>query len=97
MPSRRYTRAAVKTVRDGAAAGEGAAAQENMLVIMGEKGRSQLQRDMRDSIFATIAGARFWCWQAGSRPPLLVMPLAACSGRRLWIMAFDHAKQLAAC
>lgn len=54
--ARRYTRAAVKAVQDGAAAGEGAAAQENMLVVMGEKGRSQLQRDMRNSIFSTIAG-----------------------------------------
>lgn len=30
-------------------------ADNNMLVILGEKGRSQLQRDMRNSIYATIA------------------------------------------
>lgn len=34
---------------------------------MGEKGRSQLQRDMRDSIYATIAGA----WAVGEGLPLL--------------------------
>lgn len=30
---------------------------ESLLVVMGEKGRSQLQRDQREHIFATIAGA----------------------------------------
>ena len=28
----------------------------SLQVVMGEKGRSQLQRDMRESIYATIAG-----------------------------------------
>ena len=29
--------------------------KENQLIVVGEKGRSQLQRDMRDSIVATVA------------------------------------------
>ena len=29
--------------------------KENLLVVMGEKGRSQLQRDMREAIAATVA------------------------------------------
>ena len=40
---------------DGASAD---APQETLLVVMGEKGRSQLQRDMRSEIYATIAGGR---------------------------------------
>ena len=52
-PRCRYTRAAVKAVADGASAD---APQETLLVVMGEKGRSQLQRDMRSEIYATIAG-----------------------------------------
>lgn len=45
-------------MRDGLpAATEGAAPAEMLLVVMGEKGRSQLQRDMRESIYATVAGA----------------------------------------
>ena len=55
-PRCRYTRAAVKAVADGASAD---APQETLLVVMGEKGRSQLQRDMRAEIYATIAGG---CW-----------------------------------
>lgn len=42
----KYTRAAVK-----AESGED---KEHELFVMGEKGRSQLQRDMRDSIYATV-------------------------------------------
>jgi F-type H+-transporting ATPase subunit gamma len=49
----KYTRSTVKAVEDGSAGGE--TPSENMLVVMGEKGRSQLQRDMRESIYATIA------------------------------------------
>lgn len=45
-------------MRDGAAAADsGEAAPEMMLVVMGEKGRAQLQRDMRDNIYGTVAGA----------------------------------------
>ncbi|KAI3424192.1 hypothetical protein D9Q98_009548 [Chlorella vulgaris] len=52
----KYTRATVKAVRDGAAAADsGEAAPEMMLVVMGEKGRAQLQRDMRDNIYGTVA------------------------------------------
>lgn len=51
----RYTRAAVKAVADGASAD---APLEALLVVMGEKGRSQLQRDMRSSIYATVAGGQ---------------------------------------
>jgi len=40
-------------VADGASAD---APSEALLVVMGEKGRSQLQRDMRSSIYATVAG-----------------------------------------
>lgn len=36
---------------------------------MGEKGRSQLQRDMRESIYATIAGATRLYWE--TRTPIL--------------------------
>ncbi len=68
----------MKTVQDGAAGGEGAAAQENILVVMGEKGRSQLQRDMRSSIFATIAGA---LWPAAQ----VAGVLAAEGRRRCWV------------
>lgn len=58
----RYTRAAIKTVADGAT---GETPQEMLLVVMGEKGRSQLQRDMRESIYATIAGESCRvCWPA---------------------------------
>lgn len=42
----KYTRTAIKAASPD---------KENLLVIMGEKGRSQLQRDMRNDIFATIA------------------------------------------
>lgn len=49
-------------MEDGQAAAGGEGPAENMLVVMGEKGRSQLQRDMRDRIFATVAGARDEGW-----------------------------------
>jgi len=42
----KYTRAAIKTASPD---------KENLLIILGEKGRAQLQRDMRDNIFATVA------------------------------------------
>lgn len=48
----KYTRSTVKAVADAQAGDE---PSENLLVVMGEKGRSQLQRDMRESIYATIA------------------------------------------
>ncbi|PSC70627.1 ATP synthase subunit mitochondrial [Micractinium conductrix] len=48
----KYTRATVKAVNDGAPSEE---PSQTLLVVMGEKGRSQLQRDMRDSIYATVA------------------------------------------
>lgn len=48
----KYTRASVKAVADSAAAD---APSETLLVVMGEKGRSQLQRDMRNSIYASVA------------------------------------------
>lgn len=42
----KYTRVAMKVAAEG---------KDNHLVILGEKGRSQLQRDQRDIIYATIA------------------------------------------
>ena len=61
-PCNRYTRATVKAVNDGAPSEE---PSQTLLVVMGEKGRSQLQRDMRDSIYATVAGARAAPGRAG--------------------------------
>lgn len=43
----KYARATTKTLAGGE--------KENQLIVVGEKGRSQLQRDMRNSIIATIA------------------------------------------
>lgn len=37
-------------------AAEGSEPTPAQLVVLGEKGRSQLQRDMRDRILATVAG-----------------------------------------
>lgn len=45
-------------MEDGAVAAEGSEPTPAQLVVLGEKGRSQLQRDMRDRIFATVAGER---------------------------------------
>ncbi|EFN53540.1 hypothetical protein CHLNCDRAFT_32096 [Chlorella variabilis] len=51
----KYTRATIKAVADGPVASEGGEPNEALLVVMGEKGRSQLQRDQRNSIYATVA------------------------------------------
>lgn len=61
-------------LRAGRLAAEG---KENQLVVIGEKGRSQLQRDMRDSIAATVADTnkvritfpQVWAWALSSFPP----------------------------
>lgn len=42
----KYTRAAIQAASPD---------KDNLLVILGEKGRSQLQRDMRKNIYATVA------------------------------------------
>ena len=69
---RRYTRATMKAVADGPAASEGGEPNEALLVVMGEKGRSQLQRDQRNSIYATVAGGA-----AAAATPAAAVPAAA--------------------
>ncbi|GAB4815770.1 hypothetical protein N2152v2_002816 [Parachlorella kessleri] len=55
----KYARATTKTLAGGEALNQAVlvweSEKENQLIVVGEKGRSQLQRDMRNSIIATIA------------------------------------------